>query len=93
MTEVISLLKKWKIKEIFTNYSIAGIEVDLVVIHQEKTFCIDLVGYPGDFEDSWPVNRIKIMSRIGIHTFTLPFTSWYTNKKRTKEALREFLDD
>jgi len=34
-----------------------------------------------------------LMSRIGIHTFTLPYTSWYTNKKRTKEALKEFLAD
>ena len=92
MNEVIDLLRKWGVMEIFTNYSIAGIEVDIVVIHQEKTFCIDLVGYPGDFEDSWPVNRIKLMSRIGIYTFALPYTSWYTNKQRTIKALKNFLD-
>lgn len=91
MNEVINVLKQWKVEEIFPNYSIAGIEVDLVVIHHQKTFCIDLVGFPGDFEDSWPVNRIKLMSRIGIHTFTLPYTAWYTDKPRTKNALKKFL--
>ncbi len=92
MNEVISVLKEWKVQEIFPNYSIAGIEVDLVVIHQEKTFCIDLVGYPGDFEDSWPVNRIKLMSRIGIQTFTLPYTAWYTDKEKTMDVLDDFLN-
>ncbi len=92
MKEVIRTLKNWKIREIFPNYSIAGIEVDLVVIYQNKTFCIDLVGYPGDFEDSWPINRIKLMSRIGIHTFTLPYTAWYTDELQTKKALKKFLE-
>lgn len=92
MKEVISVLKEWNIQEVFPNYSIAGIEVDLVVVYQEKTFCIDLVGYPGDFEDSWPVNRIKLMSRIGIQTLTLPYTAWYTNKAKTMDVLFYFLN-
>jgi len=92
MNEVIRVLKEWKIEEIFPNYSIAGIEVDLVIIYKEKTFCIDLVGYPGDFEDSWPINRIKLMSRIGIYTFTLPYTAWYTDQERTTKALKKFLE-
>ncbi len=91
MKDVISTLKLWKVQEIFPNYTIAGIEVDLVVVHQDKSFCIDLVGYPGDFEDIWPVNRIKLMSRIGIPTFTLPYTAWYTGKKGAKTALKNFL--
>jgi len=92
MKDVTTTLKKWKVSEIFPNYAIAGIEVDLVVVHQDKSFCIDLVGYPGDFEDIWPVNRIKLMSRIGIPTFTLPYTAWYTDKKRAKTALKKFLE-
>ncbi len=92
ITEVISVLKEWNITKIFPNYSIAGIEVDIVVVYHEKTFCIDLVGYPGDFEDSWPVNRIKLMSRIGIQTFTLPYTAWCTDKAKTTDALFYFLN-
>ncbi len=92
MKDVITVLKGWNIQKIFPNYSIAGIEVEIVVVYQEKTFCIDLVGYPGDFEDSWPVNRIKLMSRIGIQTFTLPYTAWYTDKAKITDALFYFLN-
>lgn len=92
MMDVISVLKGWSIHKVFPNYSIGGIEVDIVVVYQNKTFCIDLVGYPGDFEDSWPINRIKLMSRIGIQTFTLPYTAWYTDRAKTTDALFYFLN-
>ena len=93
MEEVIKRLKKWKLKKILRAYPIAGIIMDIVIVRENKIFTIDLVGYPGDFVDKFPVDRWKIMNRIGIKTFTLSYSEWYLNKEYTAKHLKKFVFD
>jgi len=91
LEEVVAVLKKWKVDQIHKAYPIAGIEIDIVVVHQKKTYCIDLVGYPGAFEERFPLERWKMLERIHVKTFTLPYSSWYVNRVNTRNALRKWL--
>ncbi len=93
MNEVIKRLKKWKITEIYRAHPIAGIVMDIVLVHENRTYTIDLIGYPGDFEDKFPVDRWKIMDRIGIKTFTLSYSEWHLNKEYTAKYLKKFIFD
>jgi len=91
LEQVVESLKKWKIKEIYTGYQIAGLEIDIVLIHEGKTMCIDLVGYPGDYERIFPIERWKMLSRVGVKTFTLPFSAWYCFPEKCKRYLKKFI--
>ncbi len=91
LEEVVAVLKRWKVDQIHKAYPIAGIEIDIVVVHNKQSYCIDLVGYPGDFEERFPFERWKMLERMGVKTFTLPYSSWYIDRDKTRNALRKWL--
>lgn len=91
MEEVILLLKDWGIEAIYKNYLIAGVEIDLVVVHEGKTYCIDLVGYPGYYERALPISRWKMLDRVGLKTFAMPFSHWQFEREVCSQALADFL--
>ena len=57
---------------------------------KEKLFCIDLIGFPGEFETALPIERWRMLERVGLSTFTLPFSAWYFDKEKCVAALRDF---
>ena len=91
LEEVVAVLNRWKVDQIHKAYPIAGIEIDIVVVHKKKSYCIDLVGFPGDFEERFPLERWKMLERMGVQTFTLPYSSWYIDRDKTRNALRKWL--
>lgn len=69
---------------------VSGILIDLVVIHDNKCFCIDLIGYPGDFEDQFSLEDLRILNRVQAPIFFLPYSSWYIEQEKTKNNLIAF---
>ena len=92
LEEVITWLKKIKAGKVHAAYQIAGIEIDLVVTRDGKSYCIDLIGFPGQFETAFPIERYKILDRIGVRAFPLPFSRWHLEPARTKGALMVYLN-
>lgn len=92
MDEVIGLLQEWGIESIYKNYLIAGVEIDLVLVHEGKTYCIDLVGYPGYYERALPISRWKMLDRVGLKTFAMPYSHWKFERSICVEALSDFLN-
>lgn len=86
---VVAWLKKHGIQEIHQQYPIAGI--DLVIVNQGKTDCIDLVGYPGAMEQAFTLERCKILQRIGIYSFPLSYSRWHLDFEKTNDELIDFL--
>ena len=91
MEELIVELETWEIEKIYKFYSIAGVEVDLVLVHLGKTYCIDLIGYPGAYAAAFPIERYKMLSRIRVKTFTLPYSLWCLDRERCLVGLKTFL--
>ncbi len=91
MDEVILLLKDWGIETVYKNYLIAGVEIDLVVVLEGRTYCIDLVGYPGYYERALPISRWKMLDRVGLKTFAMPFSHWQFERAVCSKALSDFL--
>ncbi len=90
LEEVIESIRSFGIKEWHIAFPIAGTAIDLVVVHEGKTFCIDLIGFPGEFETALPIERWRMLERVGLSTFTLPFSAWYFDKEKCVAALRDF---
>lgn len=91
MQAVLDFLKAQGFSHYLINYQIAGMELDLVVMHQGKTYCIDLIGYPGPYQKALPLARWNILGRVGLSGFALPYSYWIFRRSACEEALLHFL--
>ncbi len=85
--EVIRALKNRGIHQIYPEYQIAGTKIDLLFIHNGKTVCVDLVGYPGLFQEAFTTERYKMLFRIGIRIIVLPYRLWVKQEKHCINVL------
>ncbi|MEN8120029.1 MAG: AAA domain-containing protein [Bacteroidota bacterium] len=88
--EVVVELQKLNLA-IWVAYPIAGLKIDIIVQHKNKTFGIDLIGYPGEFEEAFTLERYKMLQRAGLNTFPLPYTYWVSDKEMCLTEILETL--
>ncbi|HAP61244.1 MAG TPA: hypothetical protein DCR93_17690, partial [Cytophagales bacterium] len=79
--------RKWKS---WPHFMLAGIVVDAVIQTPIATFGVNLVGYPGPYQDALTVAQIGVLKRSGLALFSLPYTLWVHRKKRCLEAMANF---
>ena len=91
LDEITEVVRGLGITEVHRAYPIAGIEIDLLAVHASGTYCIDAVGYPGDFAESFSVERYKILHRVGLTTFPVTYSNWRLQHARTVKELTAFL--
>ncbi len=91
MQEVVAELRKLNYEQLYENYKIAGLDIDIVLVRNSKTYCIDLVGYPGVYQGAFPLERIKMFHRMGIEVFSLPYLLWELDISKCLVALKQFL--
>lgn len=91
LNEVIKQLNFWQIKDIWPAFQVAGFDIDILFKIKEQYIGIDLVGYPGEFEETFGTDRYRILRRAGIRVFPLPFSDWHFDSLKTRDVLREFI--
>ena len=91
LASVVAWLREQDYQEIHQQYTIAGIEVDIVLVHEGTTFCINLIGYPGEMEEAMTIAQFNILQRVGILALPLPYSRWYFDTEATKNSLYSFL--
>lgn len=89
--EIEQTLVNWGLNRILFNHAISGVIVDLVVVHNQKTYCIDLIGYPGEFQPMLQAYQIDMLDRMGHPIFLLPYSEWHLNRDVTIESLHAFI--
>ena len=60
-----------------------------MVKYKENFVAIDLIGFPGEFEDAFTFDRYKVLSRAGIAAFPLAYTHWKFNRETVLDTLLE----
>lgn len=73
-------------------YPFAGMVVDMMILHNGNYVGIDLIGFPGEFEDAFPIERYRILSRAGIETYPLPYTYWKFDPESCLKELLELIE-
>ena len=91
MSEVLQVLASWGIEQVHTHYSIGGVELDLVIVEGGRTLGVDLIGFPGPFTGIVPIEHWKILSRVGVPVFALPYVNWRFQPEISQEALKKYL--
>ena len=90
--EVIEHIKQWGVDKIYTSHSIAGVEIDIVVTQDKSTYCIDLIGYPGDFVRQFTPQKLRMLDRMKHHVFFIPYSSWHLEREKCLKNLKKYLD-
>jgi hypothetical protein len=89
--EVDEYLNSIGISHIRHQSEVAGFPIDLLIEYQDKKFGIDLVGYPGESTSAFTPDRHRMLQRIGIGTFVLPYTKWIIEPEVCQLELQAFL--
>jgi len=75
--------------QVWQEYKIAGLNIDLVIKKNDKVIGLDLIGFPGQFENAFTVERYKMLHRAGLDTFPLPYTYWKIDKVACLKEIEE----
>lgn len=70
-------------------FEVAGLEIDLVAGKENQILGIDLIGYPGQFEDAFNTERYKILARAGFKIMPLAYSRWLFNREK---CLKQIID-
>ncbi len=90
--EVMDYLKvKFPDAEVRLGYTIAGLVIDVVVLFNSKIYGIDLIGYPGPYEEAYTLERYRMYRRAGVYLFPLAYSNWVFDKGECIEELAEFM--
>ncbi len=90
--EVSEVIENENIYKCISGYPVAGSVLDLLVIHNDKKYFIDLIGYPGEFTEAFSLERYKTLARTGIQCLPLHYSFWKKKPLKAKRFLLDFLD-
>ena len=76
--------------KVWPSYELAGLELDFVVQTPNCIIGLDLIGFPGRFEDAFSLDRYKMFRRAGLRIFPLAFTEWEKSSDACLNAIRDF---
>jgi hypothetical protein len=57
--------------QVLLNYPLAGVEMDMVIMHDKETLAIDLIGFAGQGADAFHLERYKIFERASLSIIPL----------------------
>ncbi len=89
--QIIKALKQLSYKDVRLGYPLAGNLLDILVFHRNTYFFIDLIGYPGKFEDAFSLERYKTLARTGIKSLPIHYSLWKKNPDLVIKRLEKFL--
>lgn len=89
--EITSFLNTIEIKDINCGYPYAGSILDVFFTHNNKNYFIDLIGYPGQFNNAFTTERYKTFARVGINTIPMHYRFWNESKTEAKQKLKQLI--
>lgn len=84
--DVIETLKSLNI-DCWGGYEMLGTYIDVLVKTKERYLAIDLIGWPGPWENYFELNTYKVIKRAGIEVFPLSYALWKKDQTRCLEAI------
>lgn len=73
--------------DVYKNYTVAGISIDIMAVFHGHAVAIDLIGYDGDLHDVLSLTQFKLLQRAGLESFLLPYQEWREQTETVLQAL------
>jgi hypothetical protein len=90
VSELLDMLNAHNVKT-HIDYKLAGTNIDIVVSNGERTFGIDLIGFPGRFIDAFPLDRYLMFKRANLDIYPISYFDWVNNRADSKRNLDRFI--
>jgi len=91
MTEINTMLAEHQLPY-WEAYPVAGLQIDIVFLYKNKAYGIDLIGFTGEYEEAFSLERYKMLQRAGIRIFPMPYTYWQANRQQCISELFLWLE-
>lgn len=91
--EEVAAFFEGRVENIYKDYPIAGILVDVLLYTERGYFGIDLIGYPGKFYSANNIDEYEILRRSGVKMLPLPYSNWYYDKNACQDGLTKIIFD
>jgi hypothetical protein len=85
-------LTRQGITDWYPGYAMAGVVVDIILVHQQHTYGIQLVGYPGDLDAALTIEECNRLERIQVPVFPVTYAEWQLQPERCQQQLASFLE-
>lgn len=89
--EVKAFLVQSGYENIYNSMTVSGVQMDIVIISDGSYFCIDLIGFPGEFEEQFSLENIKMLNRMNTPIFFIPYSNWCLERKIIQRNLLNFI--
>ncbi|MCP4691969.1 MAG: AAA family ATPase [Desulfobacterales bacterium] len=71
------------------DFTVAGIPMDVVATFGSRAIAVDVIGFPGEYQDVFHLDRYKIFERAGLTIFPLSYTSWIYNREAVLQTIQD----
>ncbi|MFT5819645.1 MAG: hypothetical protein ACI8ZM_000870, partial [Crocinitomix sp.] len=88
--EVTEILKEKGLKT-WTNFNVSGVSIDLLTQVEDQFIGIDLIGFEGEMEDYYSLERYKMIERGKIKLFPLPYPLWMGDRALCLAAIQNLI--
>lgn len=89
--DVIDFLEKHNVKT-YPDYEIGGLKIDIVVEYRKTIYGVDLIGYPGRLQESFPIERYKMYNRAGLEILPIEYSKWVLYKSSCTERILKHIN-
>lgn len=90
-SEVIKSLQQLNI-ECWNGYEMLGTYIDILIKGQSRYVAIDLIGYPGPWQDYFELDTYKILKRAGIDVLPLSYALWLQDRDACLLAIKNAIE-
>ncbi|NOQ73328.1 MAG: AAA family ATPase [Crocinitomix sp.] len=88
--EVSEIFKEKGLKT-WTNFNVSGVSIDLLTQVNDQFIGIDLIGFEGEMEDYYSLERYKMIERGKIKLFPLPYPLWMGDRALCLAAIQNLI--
>jgi len=73
--------------DVYKNYMVAGISIDIMAVFHGHAIAIDLIGFKGNLHAALSLTQFKLLQRAGLESFLLPYQEWQEQPEKVLQAL------
>lgn len=78
---------------VYPGYHVAGMAVDMLVGLGQRYVAIDLVGFPGAWQDAFSLAHYQLFDRAGIAVLPLSYIAWQHQRPQCLSAIAQLLSE
>lgn len=77
--------------ECWCGYALGGLEVDILCRFEQRYLAIDLIGYPGKWQEAFELSHYKILKRMNMNVLPISWGLWTIAPERCIEQVLQQL--